>query len=116
MQFRAFSEPNGFFNEPGIALFSQLDNSTTTTFYDSVCGIPLYTAPVNRTFEDFKADTINHGWPSFRPAEFINENLIVHSDGSIYSKCGTYLGGNDPDAKGIRHCIDLSCIAGVSMK
>jgi hypothetical protein len=40
-----------------------------------VCGLPLFTAPQNRSLADFKADTTEHGWPSFRPAELIAANV-----------------------------------------
>ena len=32
------------------AFFDQLDPTVVTTFYDSVCGVPLFRAPVGRTF------------------------------------------------------------------
>ena len=32
------------------AFFDQLDSSVVTVFYDSVCNIPLFQAPVGRTF------------------------------------------------------------------
>ena len=37
--------------------------------------LPLFRAPLNRTLAEFKADTDEHGWPSFRPAEIIAENV-----------------------------------------
>ena len=57
-------------------------------------------------------DTNEHGWPSFRGKE-VSSNVIISSDGlHVYSTCGTYLGGYQPDAQGPRFCIDLCCIAG----
>ena len=32
-------------------------------------GKPLFIAPRGRTFEDFKKESLNHGWPSFRDEE-----------------------------------------------
>ncbi|KAL1525969.1 hypothetical protein AB1Y20_020795 [Prymnesium parvum] len=108
-----YAEPQFLFEAPDVALFSHL-NASVNTFYDSVCGLPLFRAPVNRTMEEFKADTQEHGWPSFRAAEVIAENVIVdHSTGFVTSKCGTHLGSYLPDKKGPRWCMDLSCIAGV---
>lgn len=52
---------------PDIDLFAKLDKTKTTTFYDSVCGIPLFTAPKGRTFAEWQAESHEHGWPSFRP-------------------------------------------------
>ena len=56
-------------------------SSGITTFYDSVCGLPLFRAPMNRTLAEFKADTEEHGWPSFRDDEVVKENVRVLSDG-----------------------------------
>ena len=50
-------------------LFSKLSETGVTTFYDSVCGLPLFKAPFGRTLQEFQADTQAHGWPSFRPEE-----------------------------------------------
>lgn len=108
---KVFAEPQFLFQAPDIDLFSKING--TTTFYDSVCGLPLFTAPKGRTLQEFKDDTVEHGWPSFRPAELIAENVLTNqSTGFVYSKCGTHLGSYLPDDKGARWCLDLSCIAG----
>jgi len=114
------AEPRFLFEAPDIQMFSLLDNGVTT-FYDSVCGIPLFRAPVNRTLADFEADTNEHGWPSFRPDEVVQENVVTVSPGPtkpgmVTSKCGTHLGSYLPDARGPRWCMDLSCIAGKAVK
>jgi len=110
---RSFGEPQFLFDSPDISLFSKMEVTPgPTTFYDPVCGIPLFRAPLNRTFEDFKADTREHGWPSFREGEIFLDNLIVSSDNELHTACGTHLGTYLPDARGPRWCIDLSCIAG----
>lgn len=107
-----FAEPQFLYQAPDIDLFSKLGNGVTT-FYDSVCGKPLFRAPVNRTFSDFRADTDEHGWPSFRGAEVVAENVRTDIEtGLVSSVCGTHLGSYLPDSKGARWCIDLSCIAG----
>ena len=100
-----FAEPQFLYKQPDIALFRHV--TKTTTFYDSVCGLPLFRAPVNRTLNDFKADTDEHGWPSFRAAEVFKENVRV-SKGLVTSACGTHLGTYLPDDKGPRWCIDLA--------
>lgn len=108
---KVFAEPQFLYEAPDIALFSKL--SGVTTFFDSVCGVPLFKAPVNRSMAEFKADTDEHGWPSFRAAEVFSEHVHVNkSTGFVYSSCGTHLGSFLPDAKGPRWCMDLSCIAG----
>lgn len=111
---KPFAEPQFLFDAPDVSLFSKLD-AGVTTFYDSVCGLPLFRAPINRTLAEFKADTEEHGWPSFRPAEVVTENVVTDlKSGFVTSKCGTHLGSYLPDAKGPRWCMDLSCIAGTA--
>merc|ERR1712146_712110 len=106
------AEPQFLYAAPDINLFTKLEKGVTT-FYDSACGLPLFRAPINRTLEEFEADTTEHGWPSFRPAEVITENVITDKATTyVTSKCGTHLGSYLPDAEGPRWCMDLSCIAG----
>jgi len=111
---QAGAEPQYLFEAPDINLFNRIDSSKVTIFYDSVCGIPLFKAPVSRTFDAWKAETVEHGWPSFRTPEIFSENLIVdETTGYVTSSCGTHLGTYLPDVSGApRYCIDLSCIAG----
>jgi peptide methionine sulfoxide reductase MsrB len=104
------AEPSGYFREK--SLFSQLDSSGVTIFYDSVCGLPLFKAPVGRTFDEWQQESNHHGWPSFRDEEVFHENIEVHSGGEVRSSCGVHLGHNLPDSHN-RYCIDLVCIAGV---
>jgi len=109
----AFAEPQFLFSEPDIALFSKLDASGVTTFYDSACGAPLFRAPVGRSMDAFNADTQEHGWPSFREAEVDKDNVVTNLTTTLVtSACGTHLGTYLPDSQGPRWCIDLSCIAG----
>jgi hypothetical protein len=55
--FAPYAEPSGFFAEDDVALFDKLDPRGETTFYDSVCGVPLFTAPRNRTFAEWRAES-----------------------------------------------------------
>jgi peptide methionine sulfoxide reductase MsrB len=105
------AEPQFLFEAPDIKLFASL--SGVTTFYDSVCGVPLFRAPVNRTVAQFEQDTNDHGWPSFRAAEVIREHVKIDPlTGLVTSSCGTHLGSYLPDSQGPRWCMDLSCISG----
>jgi peptide methionine sulfoxide reductase MsrB len=75
-----------------------------TTYYDSVSGKPLFVAPRGRSFEEFKKESIAHGWPSFRDEECIHENIRCLEGGEAISLVGTHLGHNLPDSKGNRYC------------
>jgi len=108
------AEHAGFLNDDDIRLFDRLDSDSVVVFYDSVCGKPLFVAPRGRSFADFKQESIDHGWPSFRPEETVDANVNVLSGGRMESVCGTHLGHNLPDLTGARYCIDLVCIAGRS--
>lgn len=77
----------------------------------ATCNIAVI-APRGRTFEEFKADSLYHGWPSFNPEEMVSENVIIHPDGRMESICLTHLGHNLPKGGVDRYCIDLVCIAG----
>lgn len=105
-----YAEPFGFLSSAPIQLFSQLDASGTTVFYDSVCGAPLFVAPRGRSFDAWKHESEHHGWPSFRPEE-MTQNVRILPGGRMESVCGTHLGHNLPDGRD-RYCIDLVCIAG----
>merc|ERR1712087_47362 len=107
-----YAEFRGYLDAPEVDFFGRLDPAAETGFYDSVCGIPLFVAPRGRTFEEFKEESLNHGWPSFRPEELVSENVIIHPDGRMESKCLTHLGHNLPKDGIDRYCIDLVCIAG----
>lgn len=108
-----FAEPSQFFAQLDVAMFLKVNFTGVTTFYDSVCGLALFQAPINRTFAEWRAESHEHGWPSFRPAEVVAGNVKVdNKTGYVYSTCGTKLGSNLPDTQGDRYCLDLSCIAG----
>jgi len=108
------AEPQFLYEAPDVQLFQAMDKASgVTTFYDSVCGVPLFRAPMNRTLKEFQADTTEHGWPSFRPAEVLKEHVLTDENtGLVTSSCGTHLGSFLPDSAGARWCMDLSCIAG----
>jgi hypothetical protein len=47
---------------------------------DSVCGIPLFVAPRGRTFAAWEAESLSHGWPSFRDpvSTYPSSHLVGH--------------------------------------
>jgi hypothetical protein len=56
-------------------------NQQRTVFRDSVTGLPLFIAPIGRSWEAFLAESKTHGWPSFRGAEVVWENVRVLGNG-----------------------------------
>merc|ERR1711998_566847 len=93
---KPYAEPQYTYTAPDIMMFSHLEDGVTT-FYDSVCGLPLFRAPMNRTLEEFEADTQEHGWPSFRETEVVDENVVTdEATGYVTSACGTHLGSYLP--------------------
>ncbi|KAL7552073.1 hypothetical protein ACHAWF_015325 [Thalassiosira exigua] len=107
-----WAEDRGYLASPEVDLFGRLNPANQTVFYDSVCGLPLFVAPRGRTFEEFRDESLKHGWPSFRPEEMVSENVILHDDGRMESACLTHLGHNLPEGGVDRYCVDLVCVAG----
>lgn len=89
-----------------------MESSEPITFYDPTTARPLFVAPKGRSYADFIAESQHHGWPSFRDAELVKENVVVLRGGETVSINGTHLGHNLPDAQGNRYCINIVCIAG----
>ena len=107
---RHYAEPSGSFIS--TRFFQEVDRSSETTFFDSVTGKPLFIAPRGRTFAEFEAESRSHGWPSFRDAEVVWDDVRVLPDGEAVSLAGTHLGHNLPDRAGNRYCINLCSVAG----
>lgn len=107
---RHYAEFAGYWTT--TSYLSTVDRSNPTKYYDSVTGKHLFTAPINRTMDDFLKESASHGWPSFRDDEVNWENVRCLSDGECVSLTGTHLGHNIPDSKGNRYCINLVCVAG----
>ena len=72
----------------------------------ATCNIAVI-APRGRTFEEFKADSLYHGWPSFNPEEMVSENVILHPDGRMESLCLAHLGHNLPKGGVDRYCVSI---------
>lgn len=110
---RHYAEYSGYWESTSFPEeTADADEETPVTFYDSNSGRPLFRAPVGRSWEDFLKESRTHGWPSFRDAEVIWDDVRVLSNGETVSVAGTHLGHNLPDNKGRRYCINLVSIAG----
>ena len=104
---RHFAERAGYFEtvQPFLDELGKLKEGETMTFYDIITGRPLFRAPVGRTVAEFVAESRAHGWPSFRDAEVIWDDVRVLKDGETVSTVGAHLGHNLPDNLGNRYCI-----------
>mmetsp|Transcript_133916 Transcript_133916/g.199142 ORF Transcript_133916/g.199142 Transcript_133916/m.199142 type:complete len:207 (-) Transcript_133916:40-660(-) len=107
---RHYAEYAGYWET--TSFLDDIEDKTDETFFDSNTGNPLFTAPKDRTWDDFIAESKNHGWPSFRDNEVNWEYVRVLSNGETVSVDGTHLGHNLPDSQGNRFCINLVSIAG----
>mmetsp|Transcript_15265 Transcript_15265/g.25890 ORF Transcript_15265/g.25890 Transcript_15265/m.25890 type:complete len:209 (+) Transcript_15265:47-673(+) len=111
---RIFAESAGYFERTGFE-DTVRQSEGPITFYDSVTGKPLFKAPIGRSVDQFIAESKTHGWPSFRDAEVLWDNVrVLRSSGETVSIDGTHLGHNLPDKLGNRYCINLVSIAGHS--
>lgn len=112
-KFLPFAEPQFTFQRPDVDLFSKMNPTGTTIFYDSVCGQPLFEVPKGRTLKEFQDETLEHSWPSFRPEEVIDNSVYIDENNYVFTTgCNIHLGSNVPDEKGIRYCLDISCVSG----
>lgn len=107
---RHFAEFSGYFRS--TSWLKDVNKDEVTTYFDSVTGVPLFKAPIGRSFDEFVAESNVHGWPSFRDEEVVWENVRSLSDGEMVSLSGTHLGHNLPDRTGNRYCINLVSVAG----
>lgn len=111
---RHYAERSGYWRSADFIqdVASFVESDTPMTFYDSNTGKLLFTAPVDRSWDNFLQESRRHGWPSFRDNEVNWTNVRVLSNGETVSVDGTHLGHNLPDEKGRRYCINLVSIAG----
>ncbi len=69
---RRFAEYSGYWQTTSFLsdIQSNKEKGKTVTFYDSGWkGRPLFTAPRDRSWDDFIQESKTHGWPSFRDSE-----------------------------------------------
>jgi hypothetical protein len=112
---RHYAEHAGYFEQDTSFLSEESSSATESTpidFYDPNTGKLLFTAPKDRSFQEFVQESRKHGWPSFRDSEVNWENVRVLPNGETVSVDGTHLGHNLPDRSGNRFCINLVSVAG----
>jgi len=107
---RHYAEHSGYWKK--TSWVQDVQSNGEVTYYDSNTGKPLFIAPRGRDFAAFKEESASHGWPSFRDAEVVWENVRCLPSSEMVSVDGTHLGHNIPDRKGNRYCINLVSVAG----
>jgi len=91
---RFYSERPGYWlqRKPFLKeLKGKVEEGEKEVFYDSSTGKLLFTAPIDRSWEDWIQETRDHGWPSFRDNEVNWENVRVLPNGETVSVDGTHL-------------------------
>lgn len=109
---RHYAERAGYWERSTTFLKEESAASGEIIFYDSNTGKPLFTGPVDRTYDEFVIESKQHGWPSFRDQEVNWDFVRVLPNGECISVDGTHLGHNLPDRSGNRYCINLVSVAG----
>mmetsp|Transcript_22576 Transcript_22576/g.62826 ORF Transcript_22576/g.62826 Transcript_22576/m.62826 type:complete len:214 (+) Transcript_22576:642-1283(+) len=105
---RHYSEYAGYWESTSFQsdVDQDMEDGKAVTFYDSGWkGHPLFTAPMDRTWDDFLSESKKHGWPSFRDNEVNWDYARVLPGGEMVSVDGSHLGHNLPDGQGNRYCI-----------
>jgi hypothetical protein len=89
---RHYAEFSGYWKT--TSFLTNTDTRTSSfrqTFYDSNTGKPLFYAPIDRTWDEWIAESSKHGWPSFRDSEVNWDNVRVLPNGETVSVDGTHL-------------------------
>lgn len=86
---RHYAEYSGYWKTTSFP--EDIEGKTDENFYDSNTGNLLFTAPKDRSMEDFISESTKHGWPSFRDSEVNWDYVRVLPDGETVSVNGTHL-------------------------
>jgi len=113
---RHYAEHSGYFESRRRGFFAEFEAAkaagTPMRYHDSNTGELLFTAPVGRTHDEFWAESMSHGWPSFRDPEVNWARVRCLANGECVSVDGTHLGHNLPKNGRNRYCINLVSVAG----
>lgn len=82
-------------------------------YFDSIMRRPVITAPVDRTQEQFVAESKEYGWPLFTDKEINWEVVRVIDDShNLVTIDGVHLGYMKPGKNGNRYAVNLASISG----
>ena len=86
---RHYAEHSGYWVE--TSFLTEETGKDVINFYDPVTGKPLFIFDSNgpRSFDEFKSESLNHGWPSFRDEDVVWDNVRVLANGETISVDGT---------------------------
>ncbi|MEN9861252.1 MAG: hypothetical protein RLZZ515_1734, partial [Cyanobacteriota bacterium] len=82
---RHYAEHSGYAFSTPRTWVNDVRTKGEITYYDSVTGKPLFIAPKGRTADAFLEESRKHGWPSFRDAEVVWENVRCLANGEAVS-------------------------------
>jgi hypothetical protein len=86
---RHYAEYSGYWKT--TSFLDDVKDKKKEIFYDSNTGKKLFTAPIDRTWDDWNKESSMHGWPSFRDNEVNWDYVRVLPNGETVSVDGTHL-------------------------
>jgi len=86
---RHYAEYSGYWEK--TSFLEDIEGKDEEHFYDSNTGNLLFTAPRDRSWDDWIEESKNHGWPSFRDTEVNWDYVRVLPNGETVSVNGTHL-------------------------
>lgn len=86
---RHYAEYSGYWKK--TSFLDDIKGKDQENFYDSNTGKRLFTAPRDRSWDDFIKESSKHGWPSFRDNEVNWDYVRVLPNGETISVNGTHL-------------------------
>ena len=109
---RSYAEKKYSFLD-NAAFMAENGDEGPLTFYDPVNMLPVFKAPIGRSWDEFLEDSAEHGWPQFQDQEVVWENVRAMDDSEIVTINGVHLGHNFPEEDKLnRYCINLISVAG----
>lgn len=63
---RESAEYRGYWRGADTRYAQEVSRDEPTVYFDSVSGLPLFVAPIDRSMSEFLGESEKHGWPSFR--------------------------------------------------
>ena len=94
--------------EVDLDFFTHIKSDQETVWYDQAAKKPLFVMPRGRTFDDFKEEAMEAGYPRFNRQEVIWENVRTLQLGRIVT-LKSDSSSSRPDAKKYMVCLTSLC-------